>query len=96
MIWKKIKRGMLAGLFPMIMITASGQGAYLPPDKPKLVVGIIVEQLRMHPSSIYLLNLPRVMQQYPQVQSLLFTELHLTTGTFPLRMNLSIAPRTCL
>ncbi len=46
MIWKKIKRGMLAGLFPMIMITASGQGAYLPPDKPKLVVGIIVEQLR--------------------------------------------------
>jgi hypothetical protein len=45
MIWKKIKRGMLAGLFPMIMITASGQGAYLPPDKPKLVVGIIVEQV---------------------------------------------------
>jgi hypothetical protein len=23
-----------------------GQGAYLPPDKPRLVIGIIVEQLR--------------------------------------------------
>ena len=29
-----------------IMVKASGQAAYLPPDKPKLVVGIIVEQLR--------------------------------------------------
>lgn len=30
----------------LMMLNASGQGAYLPPDKPKLVVGIIVEQLR--------------------------------------------------
>jgi predicted AlkP superfamily pyrophosphatase or phosphodiesterase len=41
-----IKRVVLAGLFSLGMIAAGGQGAYLPPDKPKLVVGIIVEQLR--------------------------------------------------
>jgi predicted AlkP superfamily pyrophosphatase or phosphodiesterase len=46
MIGEKITRGMLAGLFSFTMITANGQGAYLPPDKPKLVIGIIVEQLR--------------------------------------------------
>ena len=28
------------------IIDMTGQGAYLPPDKPKLVIGIIVEQLR--------------------------------------------------
>ncbi len=38
-------------LFPFaillaLTINASGQGAYLPPDKPRLIVGIIVEQLR--------------------------------------------------
>ena len=32
------------GLF--IILNVSGQAAYLPPDRPKLVVGIIVEQLR--------------------------------------------------
>jgi predicted AlkP superfamily pyrophosphatase or phosphodiesterase len=46
MIVEKIERGVLAGLFSIIMVAASGQGAYLPPDRPKLVVGIIVEQLR--------------------------------------------------
>ncbi|HUU99392.1 MAG TPA: alkaline phosphatase family protein [Bacteroidales bacterium] len=29
-----------------IILKSYGQGAYLPPDKPKLVIGIVVEQLR--------------------------------------------------
>ena len=32
---------MLAAFFNL-----SGQGAYIPPDKPRLVIGIIVEQLK--------------------------------------------------
>jgi len=30
----------------LLCLGLSGQGAYIPPDKPKLVVGIVVEQLR--------------------------------------------------
>lgn len=42
---------LLRGSAVLIMLTSffngvSGQGAYLPPEKPKLVIGIIVEQLR--------------------------------------------------
>ena len=29
-----------------VFIKLSGQGAYLPPDKPRLVIGIVVEQLK--------------------------------------------------
>ena len=32
--------------FLLVTLTLSGQSAYIPPDKPKLVIGIIVEQLR--------------------------------------------------
>jgi predicted AlkP superfamily pyrophosphatase or phosphodiesterase len=37
-----------AAIFSAIFIfnMAMGQGAYIPPDKPKLVIGIVVEQLR--------------------------------------------------
>jgi predicted AlkP superfamily pyrophosphatase or phosphodiesterase len=35
-----------AGFLVFLIINVSGQGAYIPPEKPKLVVGIIVEQLR--------------------------------------------------
>lgn len=33
-------------LFISLIINISGQGAYIPPGKPKLVIGIVVEQLR--------------------------------------------------
>ena len=29
-----------------VFVKLSGQGAYLPPDKPRLVIGIVVEQLK--------------------------------------------------
>lgn len=42
-----MKRNLYAAVFFLsISLTIFGQGAYLPPDRPKLVVGIIVEQLR--------------------------------------------------
>jgi predicted AlkP superfamily pyrophosphatase or phosphodiesterase len=43
---KTIKR--TAAIFSAIFLfnMAMGQGAYIPPDKPRLIVGIIVEQLR--------------------------------------------------
>ena len=34
------------GLFISLIINISGQGAYIPPEKPKLIIGIVVEQLR--------------------------------------------------
>jgi predicted AlkP superfamily pyrophosphatase or phosphodiesterase len=40
------KAGLGIILFLSGVVNLSGQGAYLPPDKPALVVGIIVEQLR--------------------------------------------------
>ena len=36
----------IAALLLFLTLRTSGQGAYLPPEKPRLVVGIIVEQLR--------------------------------------------------
>ena len=40
-------KGLFIVIFLMsILLKASGQGAYLPPDKPRLVVGIVVEQLK--------------------------------------------------
>lgn len=33
-------------LFSLLLIKISGQGAYLPPDKPKLVIGIVVEEMK--------------------------------------------------
>jgi predicted AlkP superfamily pyrophosphatase or phosphodiesterase len=33
-------------LFISLIIKISGQGAYIPPEKPKMVIGIVVEQLR--------------------------------------------------
>ncbi len=45
MIWNKfLSVGILLSLFSIINIYS--QQAYLPPDKPRLVVGIVVEQLR--------------------------------------------------
>jgi predicted AlkP superfamily pyrophosphatase or phosphodiesterase len=42
-----IRRNLLATVFFISgSLSILGQGAYLPPEKPKLVVGIIVEQLR--------------------------------------------------
>jgi hypothetical protein len=43
MIYKNV---FAAFAFILLTINLSGQGAYIPPDKPKLVIGIIVEQLR--------------------------------------------------
>ena len=39
---------LLSGIVIMIsfFLRSSGQGAYLPPDKPRLVIGIVVEQLK--------------------------------------------------
>jgi predicted AlkP superfamily pyrophosphatase or phosphodiesterase len=43
----KLKRHTLTFCLVLIVYAGlNGQGAYIPPDKPKLVVGIIVEQLR--------------------------------------------------
>jgi predicted AlkP superfamily pyrophosphatase or phosphodiesterase len=36
----------IAFLYISLVINVSGQGAYIPPEKPKLVIGIVVEQLR--------------------------------------------------
>ena len=41
-----IKRSAAIILCAMVFNTAFGQGAYIPPEKPKLVIGIVVEQLR--------------------------------------------------
>jgi len=43
---KVFKRALITGILIFIIKAASGQGAYLPPDKPRLVIGIVVEQLR--------------------------------------------------
>jgi len=43
---KIFKETLFVLLSVMIFTGLKGQGAYLPPDKPKLVIGIIVEQLR--------------------------------------------------
>ena len=40
------KTGIAIVLFLCGFLRLSGQGAYLPPDKPALIVGIVVEQLR--------------------------------------------------
>ena len=42
--FKKI--GLAVSILSLSCLTLAGQGAYLPPDKPALIVGIIVEQLR--------------------------------------------------
>jgi predicted AlkP superfamily pyrophosphatase or phosphodiesterase len=45
--WKAIgKRAGAIFLLISVSIILSGQGAYLPPDKPRLVIGIVVEQLK--------------------------------------------------
>ena len=41
-----IKRSLATILLTSVLIKLSGQGAYLPPDKPRLVIGIVVEQLK--------------------------------------------------
>jgi len=41
-----IKKIFFASCFLMFSLIIMGQGAYLPPDKPRLVIGIVVEQLR--------------------------------------------------
>jgi predicted AlkP superfamily pyrophosphatase or phosphodiesterase len=40
------KRYTVIILLLTVLIKLSGQGAYLPPDKPRLVIGIVVEQLK--------------------------------------------------
>jgi predicted AlkP superfamily pyrophosphatase or phosphodiesterase len=42
----KYKSLLFAAVFSFFHFSAYPQGAYIPPDKPKLVVGIVVEQLR--------------------------------------------------
>lgn len=41
-----IKRFASVVLLITVFLNLSGQGAYLPPDKPRLVIGIVVEQLK--------------------------------------------------
>ncbi len=41
-----LKRAATIFLMGILFLRISGQGAYLPPEKPRLVIGIIVEQLR--------------------------------------------------
>jgi predicted AlkP superfamily pyrophosphatase or phosphodiesterase len=41
-----IRRIAVAVIFNSLFIGISGQNIYIPPDKPKLVIGIVVEQLR--------------------------------------------------
>ncbi|HUW91556.1 MAG TPA: alkaline phosphatase family protein [Bacteroidales bacterium] len=41
-----MKNALTIILFILFSLTLSGQSAYIPPDKPKLVIGIMVEQLR--------------------------------------------------
>jgi predicted AlkP superfamily pyrophosphatase or phosphodiesterase len=41
-----IKRFASVFLLIYVFLSLSGQGAYLPPDKPRLVIGIVVEQLK--------------------------------------------------
>ena len=41
-----MKRSIATILFISVLFRLYGQGAYLPPDKPRLVVGIVVEQLK--------------------------------------------------
>jgi predicted AlkP superfamily pyrophosphatase or phosphodiesterase len=40
-----MKRYTSLGLLILLFIKLSGQGAYIPPDKPRLVIGIVVEEL---------------------------------------------------
>jgi predicted AlkP superfamily pyrophosphatase or phosphodiesterase len=42
----KLKRAGTIFLCVILFRTAFGQGAYIPPEKPRLVIGIVVEQLR--------------------------------------------------
>jgi predicted AlkP superfamily pyrophosphatase or phosphodiesterase len=41
-----LRRTLLLLTFICALVSASGQAAYIPPDKPTLVIGIVVEQLR--------------------------------------------------
>ncbi|MFZ0471164.1 MAG: alkaline phosphatase family protein, partial [Bacteroidales bacterium] len=41
-----MKRTLIIIYFFVVSALISAQSAYIPPDKPKLVIGIIVEQLR--------------------------------------------------
>ncbi|MDQ1332556.1 MAG: hypothetical protein QG576_591, partial [Bacteroidota bacterium] len=43
---KILRRTTLFFISALFFTGTYGQGAYLPPDKPKLVIGIIIEQLR--------------------------------------------------
>lgn len=43
---KIMKKISVAVFLTSLFIRLSGQGAYIPPEKPKLVIGIVVEQLR--------------------------------------------------
>jgi predicted AlkP superfamily pyrophosphatase or phosphodiesterase len=43
---KIFKQTIAIVFFVFLFVGTMGQGAYLPPDKPRLVVGIVVEQLR--------------------------------------------------
>jgi predicted AlkP superfamily pyrophosphatase or phosphodiesterase len=41
-----MKRYTIIGLMLTAFVKLSGQGAYLPPDRPKLVIGIVVEEMK--------------------------------------------------
>lgn len=45
--WEMVtKRSAAVILMISVFVNLSGQGAYLPPDRPRLVIGIVVEQLK--------------------------------------------------
>jgi len=45
--WKAVKKRSAAIILLIsVFVKLSGQGAYLPPDKPRLIIGIVVEQLK--------------------------------------------------
>ena len=41
-----MKRYTIIVFLILVFVRLSGQGAYLPPDKPRLVIGIVVEELK--------------------------------------------------
>ena len=41
-----MKRYIIIVILILVFVKLSGQGAYLPPDKPRLVIGIVVEELK--------------------------------------------------
>ncbi len=41
-----MKSSLICVLLLSVILNTAGQGAYIPPEKPRLVIGIVVEQLK--------------------------------------------------